>query len=523
MDRETRLFERFYYIDDLNEAITEAYAANLQDSYAIENEHLNSSYIKSSIIKRMNLDLPGWSAPSSDEHERESRAVKMTLALLNTHDLSHEMICNAHGMLEDSYLFGNYRTADEVIVDGSHNVIYNASEPYLVKGQMDDFINWWNDDRNNLPNQIGVAIGHYIFVVIHPFADGNGRIARALSEKGMIMDDSKIFRPYSISSQILKNRGRYYQALGSIIFTRQGRDNLGRFWCRQCGKSGDAIQFLRDIDGIGFKEAKKLLGLPDYLPRNTSHAPKPEKPDFMPVEPVMPCSQWQEKAGKIVEWASNQLDKTPEMLEWLKRERGLNAETIKKARLGWIPEDYYRPREKFGLPPELKDNGKYKRVWIPQGLVIPVFNAANQLMRVKIRVANPGQNRPKYIPIPQAEKNTTPLIFQNTELKTWQIVESELDGVLLMQKAGHIVNVIALGSAVFRPDAETWKRLLDAEKILISLDFDEAGNKNACQWWEKHLKPGQFRLWPVPEGKDPTDAYRAGWDLSNWTDSGLKF
>lgn len=214
MDRESKLFERFY-IDDLNEAIAEAFAANLQDSYAIENEHLNSSYIKSSIIKQMNLDLPGWSAPSPGEHDRESRAVKMTLALLNTNDLSHEMICNAHGMLGDSYLFGNYRNADEVIVDGSHNVIYNAPEPYLVKGQMDDFINWWNDDRKNLPNQIGSAIGHYIFVVIHPFGDGNGRIARALSEKGMIPDESKIFRPYSLSSQILMNRGRYYQALES--------------------------------------------------------------------------------------------------------------------------------------------------------------------------------------------------------------------------------------------------------------------------------------------------------------------
>jgi hypothetical protein len=65
-------------------------------------------------------------------------------------------------------------------------------------------------------------------------------------------------------------------------------------------------------------------------------------------------------------------------------------------------------------------------------LVIPVFNAAGQLMRVKIQLAEPGERRPKYIPIPQAEKNTAPLVFQNKGVRAWQVVESELDGLLLM-------------------------------------------------------------------------------------------
>lgn len=67
-----------------------------------------------------------------------------------------------------------------------------------------------------------------------------------------------------------------------------------------------------------------------------------------------------------------------------------------------------------------------------QFLVIPVFNAAGQLMRVKIQLAEPGERRPKYIPIPQAEKNTAPLVFQNKGVRAWQVVESELDGLLLM-------------------------------------------------------------------------------------------
>lgn len=309
------------------------------------------------------------------------------------------------------------------------------------------------------------------------------------------------------------------------IFTRQGRDNLGRFWCRQCGKSGDAIQFLREMDGLGFRDAKKKLGLPDTdsMSRNIYHAPKPQNADFIPVKAILPCQQWQERAGKLVEWACSQLEREPQIMNWLKKERGLKLETIRKARLGWIPQDYYRPREKFGLSPEIKSNGRPKRVWIPKGLVIPVFNAGYQLMRVKFRVFGAGEARPKYIPLPQNEKNIAPLVCQDKKITDWQVVESELDGLLLYQEANQFVNLIALGSAVFRPDAETWEKLKTARKVLISLDFDEAGNKNACQWWEKNLKPGQFRLWPVPEGKDPTDAYKAGWNLVEWSKAGLTF
>lgn len=111
----------------------------------------------------------------------------------------------------------------------------------------------------------------------------------------------------------------------------------------------------------------------------------------------------------------------------------------------------------------------------------------------------------------------------------WQVVESELDALLLAQEigqpgrldAGRSVNVVAMGSASYRPDAATWADLQAAPLVLVSLDFDDAGNKAACLWWEKHLAPGRFKLWPVPEGKDPCDAWRAGWNLAEWTKQGL--
>jgi DNA primase len=308
------------------------------------------------------------------------------------------------------------------------------------------------------------------------------------------------------------------------IFTGQGKDGLGRFWCRQCGKGGDAIQFLRDLDGLSFKEARTELGLPDdprSFHRTGPHQPRP-RPTFTPQETTPPAALWRARAEKIITWAAANLRTSPQVQAWLLRERGITANTAQAARLGWIPQDYYRPRAAFGLPPAWKENGQPRRVWIPKGLCIPVMAVNGEVLRVKMRVAQePGQDRPKYIPIPQAEKCTAPLVLETSSGKPWQIVESELDALLLAQEAGHLVNVAAMGSASYRPDAVTWAKLTAAPLVLVSLDFDEAGNKAACQWWHDHLPEGRCKVWPVPEGKDPCDAWRAGWNLADWTQTAL--
>ena len=308
------------------------------------------------------------------------------------------------------------------------------------------------------------------------------------------------------------------------LFTGQGAEGLGRYWCRQCGKGGDAIQFLRDLDGLSFQEAKAALGLSE-TPRRLcrKEAPARTQPVFTPNPVAPPGEVWQQRTAKIIFWATSQLRNNAEVQNWLQRERGLTLNTALGAGLGWIPQDYYRPREAFGLSPEYKENGKPRRVWIPHGLSIPVMTDAGEFLRVKFRVEpKEGQNRPKYIPLPQAEKCTAPLVLKSRSGATaWQVVESELDALLLAQEAGHLVNVVAMGSASYRPDAETWAMLQAAPRVLVSLDFDEAGNKAACQWWEAHLPPGTFKLWPVPEGKDPCDSWRAGWNLAEWVEGAL--
>jgi hypothetical protein len=295
------------------------------------------------------------------------------------------------------------------------------------------------------------------------------------------------------------------------IFTGQGKDGLGRFWCRQCGKGGDAIQFLRDLDNLNFHDAKKALGLADIpgVSGRKAPVPPPKHQEFTPQEFRLPGSVWQTRSTKLVDWADEQLKQARPVQSWLAQERGIRLETAENARLGWIPQDFYRPRESFGLSPEYKENGKPKRVWIPKGLCIPVFRPGG-IARIKIRLDAPTENQPRYIPLPQVEKCTAPLVLEKLPGASWQVVESELDALLLSQEAGHLVNVAALGSASYRPDTFTWEKLQAAPLVLVSLDFDSAGNKAACQWWKKHLPSGRVKLWPVPEGKDPCDSWRAG-------------
>jgi hypothetical protein len=101
----------------------------------------------------------------------------------------------------------------------------------------------------------------------------------------------------------------------------------------------------------------------------------------------------------------------------------------------------------------------------------------------------------------------------------WVVVESELDGLLLHQEAGDLAGVISMGNAQTRPDAETDQALKAADLLLIALDSDAAGAKEAWGFW-KRTHPNAKR-WPIPNAKDPTEAKIAGLDLRSWVRAGL--
>jgi len=305
----------------------------------------------------------------------------------------------------------------------------------------------------------------------------------------------------------------------------QGKHGLGRFYCRGCHRQGDAIQFLRDFQGLGYGEACRVLGLSPsspsgHGPRREATLPAPAAPAWTPKASEPPNAKWRAQAHKLIPWAAKQLQANPKALAWLASERGITPETAARFHVGWLQKDLYRDRTAWGLPQAYKPDGRRRMLWLPHGLVLPVLDASGNPARIKFRRPNPGKDEPKYLYLPSEPKNTAPLSITGTAA-AWIVVESELDGLLLAQEAGDLVNVLALGSASLRPDAAAHARLETAPFILVALDADDAGDKAAWTWWTTHYPPEKTRVWPVPEGKDPCEAWRAGWDLRAWIEGGL--
>lgn len=113
------------------------------------------------------------------------------------------------------------------VVSGSigHEKIHYLAPP--AKGlnqEMTSFLSWWNQGSSQLDGVLRAGIAHFYFVTIHPFDDGNGRLARVLTDLALAQDDYAPHRYYSLSSAIIKHKNDYYNILekcqkGSVDLT----------------------------------------------------------------------------------------------------------------------------------------------------------------------------------------------------------------------------------------------------------------------------------------------------------------
>ncbi|MCK4604101.1 MAG: Fic family protein, partial [Deltaproteobacteria bacterium] len=75
------------------------------------------------------------------------------------------------------------------------------------------FLSWWEASLDNTEGLLRAGIAHFRFITIHPFEDGNGRIARALTDMALAQDERLSKRFYSLSAQIMAERDQYYKIL----------------------------------------------------------------------------------------------------------------------------------------------------------------------------------------------------------------------------------------------------------------------------------------------------------------------
>ncbi|MDF0694391.1 Fic family protein [Aquirufa ecclesiirivi] len=202
------------------EATLTALTLDVVKSSEIEGELLNYGQVRSSIARRLGINTAGL-IPSSRHIEG---IVEMMLDATQryTLPLTEKRLFGWHAALfptgySGPYQIevGKYRTGEMQVVSGAmckEKIHYEAVEPKLVKSEMDKFLDWFNND-NQLDPVIKAAIAHFWFIIIHPFDDGNGRIGRAISDMLLACAESSGERLYSMSSQILVERKRYYEVL----------------------------------------------------------------------------------------------------------------------------------------------------------------------------------------------------------------------------------------------------------------------------------------------------------------------
>lgn len=189
-------------------------------SLEIEGIKLNADEVRSSIARKLGIENVKYTSPS---HYIDS-VVTVMLDAINHYEqkLTKEKLCAWQavffptGFSEGSQIeVGKYRTNEEHIISGlfgREKIHYIAPGPERVENEMTKFLEWFNN-TGSTNSIIRSAIAHLWFVSIHPFEDGNGRLARILSDIILARADKSELRFYNISSQINKNKKHYYDIL----------------------------------------------------------------------------------------------------------------------------------------------------------------------------------------------------------------------------------------------------------------------------------------------------------------------
>ena len=205
------------------EAFLETLTTDILKSTEIEGITLNKEEVRSSVAERLGLDIAGLPTVSRDV----AGVVDMMFDATTNFNkpLTKERLFNWHSALFPTgrsgmykIIVGNWRndsTGPMQIVSGAigkEKVHYQAPPASVIEKEMKLFLDWFNNYKDtDLVLKAGVA--HLWFVTIHPFEDGNGRIARAIADMLLAQSDGIPQRFYSMSAQIQKERKQYYDIL----------------------------------------------------------------------------------------------------------------------------------------------------------------------------------------------------------------------------------------------------------------------------------------------------------------------
>lgn len=224
-NQQGRLFGKMETLgfDLRNEAFLDTLTLDVVKSSEIEGEFLNPDQVRSSIARRLGMEVAGSVEP---DRNVEGVVEMMLDATQNCFEpLTADRLFDWHAALFPTGRSGMYKitvadwrkdtTGPMQVVSGAmgkEKVHFQAPDSELLEKEMNQFLAWFNDNKT-IDLVIKAAVAHLWFVTIHPFDDGNGRIARALTDMLLAQSDKSNQRFYSMSAQIRIERKQYYELL----------------------------------------------------------------------------------------------------------------------------------------------------------------------------------------------------------------------------------------------------------------------------------------------------------------------
>jgi Fic family protein len=206
-----------------NEAVLQTLTQDVMKTSEIEGEKLDRDQVRSSIARRLGIDI-GALTPA-DRHTEGVVEMMLDATQRYAESLTEERLFGWHAALFPTGRSGMTKIAVgawrrdvsgpmQVVSGpiGREKVHFEAPAAKRMAKEMRAFLDWFNGKKDSDP-VITAASAHLWFVTIHPFEDGNGRIARAIADMALARSENSAQRFYSMSAQIRQERNAYYDRL----------------------------------------------------------------------------------------------------------------------------------------------------------------------------------------------------------------------------------------------------------------------------------------------------------------------
>lgn len=297
-----------------------------------------------------------------------------------------------------------------------------------------------------------------------------------------------------------------------------------RWWCRQCGKGGDAVDLLRLRDGMTYHDACAALGI------QPAHQVKALSPAGRRVAsfgkrctsvatpkcnasatPSLPPSAWMEKAVAFLESCRTEAALSCRAAAVL-YDRGFTPDGVRALGIGFNPSTRWVPKAAWGIEGE-------GNLCLPAGIVLPVWRKAGLVALEVRRFGKDAEQWGKYAFIQGGASGLSHVHGAPDSCGAWLVVEGALDGFLALQDGKpHVAGFVACAGISKGISADALAFLKERPAVAIVPDSDKPG-ASGCERLQADL-PGAVIV-DVPVGKDLTEMHASGVPLSAWAEAFL--